>query len=181
MDPTDWWLAWLDFKGGRTVADEVRKAGCNIEGWSSDIEIVDCTFTGLFDGILAAVGPTHDVEVHGCTFSTWDDAWQMYSDLYNINFHDNTCLGAGPSHDAAGDTDNVAPGTVYIHHNIIDATALSILWGRSGSEPTGNAYDFGEPIGGWLGIRDFARWNPPSSSTWDTVQPPTQLWNSPGG
>jgi hypothetical protein len=147
MDPTDWWLAWLDCKGGRTIADEVRKAGCNIGGGSSNIEIVDCTFAGMFDGILAAIGPTHHVEVHGCTFSVWDDAWQMYSDLYEIDFHDNICLGAGPSHDASGDAEpNVAPGTIYVHHNIIDATALPILWGRVGSEPTGNAYGFGEPI-----------------------------------
>lgn len=146
MDPTDWWVAWLDCKGGRTIADEVRKAGCNIDG-SSDIEIVDCNFTGLFDGILASVGPTHHVEVHGCTFDTWDDAWQMYSDLYEINFHNNTCLGAGPSHDRSGDSSpNVSPGTVYIHHNVIDTTERLILWGRSGSEPTGNPYGFGESI-----------------------------------
>lgn len=145
MNHTDWWLAWLDCKGGRTVADEVRKAGMNIELGSKNITIRDCQIIDVFDGILSD-GCT-DVEVDGGRIDAWDDAWQMYSNLARINYHDVTHYGAGPSHDASGSSSaNVDPGTVYVHHCIIDTTRKPMLWGRQGSEGTGNAYGFGEQI-----------------------------------
>lgn len=145
MNHTDWWLAWLDFKGGRTVADETRKAGVNIELGVSDVTITNCQIIDVFDGILSE-GCT-DVEVSGGRIDAWDDAWQIYSNCARINYHGVTHRGAGPSHDAVGSgTANVDPGTVYIHHNIVDTTVKSMLWGRVGSEGTGNAYGFGEQI-----------------------------------
>jgi hypothetical protein len=101
------------------------------------VEVVDCVFEEFFDGILAS-GP-HHVEIHDTTFNhIWDDAWQMAGNVYDINFHHNVCYGSGPSVDAAFiDQPNPHPGTVYIHHNVIDTTTRLLFWGRYGREDVG--------------------------------------------
>ena len=139
MPSHKWWVAAGDIKGG--PAGHVRKLGLDL-GLATHVEVVYCLFEEFFDGILATGTPAnapHDVEIHSTTFyHIWDDAWQMYGNLYHINFHHNFCYGAGPSVDdtltAQANTD---PGTVYIHHNVIDTTTRLVFWGRYGSPGAG--------------------------------------------
>jgi hypothetical protein len=136
MPSHTWWVAWTDVKGGELPADHVRKLALDL-GIATNVEVVDCVFEEFFDGILAT-GP-HDVEIHNSTFNhIWDDAWQMYGNLYHINFHHNVCYGAGPSLDASSTAEaNTDPGTVYIHHNVIDTTTRLVFWGRFGRDNAG--------------------------------------------
>jgi probable HAF family extracellular repeat protein len=135
--PSDtWWVAWQDVVGGELPADHVRKLGLDL-GIATHVEVVDCVFEEFFDGILGSA--PHDVEVHHTTFNyIWDDAWQMNGNLYHINFHHNFCYGAGPSLDASFTAQaNPDPGTVYIHHNVIDTTTRLVFWGRYGRDDAG--------------------------------------------
>jgi len=127
-----WWVSWIDVKGGEKPADHMRKCGLLL-GESSNVRVTNTTLRQFFDGILAAP-ECHDVEVDHCTFDNiWDDAWQMYGRIYNVNFHHNLCLGAGPSRDGAGArTPSPQPGTVWIHHNVIDTTKHKVFWYRNG-------------------------------------------------
>src|SRR5436190_1732969 len=62
----------------------------------------------------------------------------MYGNLYHINFHRNFCYGAGPSLDHTFTAQaNSDPGTVYIHHNVIDTTTRLVFWGRYGRDDAG--------------------------------------------
>ena len=136
MPSHKWWVAWQDVKGGELPADHVRKLGLDL-GVATHVEVVYCLFEEFFDGILASA--PHDVEIHNTTFNhIWDDAWQMYGNLYHINFHHNFCYGAGPSLDhTSTDQANSDPGTVYIHHNVIDTTTRLVFWGRYGRVDAG--------------------------------------------
>ena len=136
MPSHKWWVAYADIKGDDTPADHVRKLGLDL-GAATNVEVVNCVFEEFFDGILASAA--HDIEIHHTTFNhIWDDAWQMTGNLYHINFHHNFCYGAGPSVDASGTSQaNPSPGTVYIHHNVIDTTTRLLFWGRSCSPGAG--------------------------------------------
>ena len=136
MPSHKWWVAWQDVKGGELPADHVRKLGLDL-GVATHVEVVYCLFEEFFDGILASA--PHDVEIHNTTFNhIWDDAWQMYGNLYHINFHHNFCYGAGPSLDHTFTAQaNSDPGTVYIHHNVIDTTTRLVFWGRYGRDDAG--------------------------------------------
>jgi hypothetical protein len=141
MPSHTWWVAWQDVKGGELPADHVRKLGLDL-GVATHVEVVNCIFEEFFDGILASGLPArapHDIEIHHTTFKhIWDDAWQMAGNLYHINFHHNLCYGAGPSLDVAFTSQaNTDPGTVYIHHNVIDTTTRLVFWGRYGREDAG--------------------------------------------
>jgi hypothetical protein len=77
--------------------DFAKKTAADL-GRAQHVEIVDCVFEQFFDGLVGDA--THDVEVHDTTFRhTWDDAWQMYGNVYHVDFHHNMCDGAGPSMD----------------------------------------------------------------------------------
>ncbi|MEO7838958.1 MAG: hypothetical protein ABIU06_06385 [Anaerolineales bacterium] len=135
--PSDkWWVAYSDIKGGTPPAGNVRKVGLDL-GVATYVEVVDCLFEEFFDSILSRsprdpATPAHDVEIHRTNFNhIWDDAWQMTGKFYHINFHHNFCYGAGPSVDDA--QANPQPGTVYIHHNVIDTTTRLLFWGRISS------------------------------------------------
>ena len=136
MNSEKWWVAWGDVKSGCTPADHVRKCAFGL-GEASEVEIVDCFLDEFFDGILTQAA--HHVEVHRTTFNhIWDDAWQMFATLHHINYHDNYHYGAGPSVDSSGTgSANPDPGTVYIHHNIVDTTKRLLYWARWGRSETG--------------------------------------------
>ncbi len=135
MSPESWWVAWQDIKGGETPADHSRKCAIDL-GDASNVEVVNCLVDQFVDGILART--VHHVEVHGCDINVWDDAWQMSGSLYQIDYHHNRHLGAGPSHDSDGSRDpNADPGTVFIHHNLIDTTTYRLFWGRKGRDDEG--------------------------------------------
>jgi hypothetical protein len=150
MDPEKWWVSWVDIKGGLEVARHVRKAGINY-GIAHDVEVKGGYFHDFFDSALAQCA--HDVEVHGVEFRSWDDAWQMTGSVYRIDMHHNLFLGAGPSRDRSGTVSvNCAPGTLWIHDNIIDTSRYRIFWFRYGhvdrfgvaGDPTGIGWR--EPI-----------------------------------
>jgi hypothetical protein len=140
MPGDKWWVSYADIKvakkkadgtipPGEPPADHVRKAGLDL-GAAVHVKAVHCLFEQFFDGILGQT--PHDVEVHHSIFkSTWDDAWQMNGGHVRIDFHHNYCFGAGPSVDGARTGElNDDPGTLYIHHNIIDTTKDFVYWGR---------------------------------------------------
>ena len=132
--PSDrWWVAWMDIKAWNTVAGTSRKCAVFWDN-AVDSRATNCEFHEFFDGMLSDAGG-HDIEVDHCLFQhTIDDGWQMNAGLYRINIHHNTFIGAGPSHNAPGaGTPNADPGTVYIHHNIIDTSKRLVFWGRQGS------------------------------------------------
>jgi hypothetical protein len=130
MDPEKWWVSWEDIKGGSLAADHVRKCGINY-GIAHDVEVTGGYFHDFFDSALAHCA--HDVEVHGVEFRSWDDAWQMTGSVYRIDMHHNVFLGAGPSKDKSGTVSaNCAPGTLWIHDNIIDTSRYRIFWFRRG-------------------------------------------------
>jgi hypothetical protein len=140
--PSDrWWVAYTDIHALKVPHKEpaaglAKKLGLDL-GHAQHVEIVNCVFEEFFDGILGD-GP-HHVEVHDTTFShIWDDAWQMFGNLYQINFHHNMCFGPGPSVDHTGTDDpNPDPGTIYIHHNVIDTTTGFVFWARGGHPAAG--------------------------------------------
>jgi len=143
-----WWVAYGDIKEGDVPADHVRKFGLGL-GYSHHVEVVNCLFDEFFDGILAPAAkakeghilglPAHNVQIHDTTFNhIWDDAWQMVAGLYQIDFHHNFCYGAGPSVYGVGtDLPTKEPGTVYIHHNVVDTTKRLVFWRRYGATDPG--------------------------------------------
>jgi len=145
MDPEKWWISWIDVKGGDLAAKHVRKCGFDY-GTAHHIEVKGGFFHDFFDSALSE--GAHHVEVHGVEFRTWDDAWQMFGSLYQIDLHHNTYLGAGPSRDHSfTDLANPAPGTLWIHDNIIDSTRYRIFYyrfGRLDKDPNGIGWR--EPI-----------------------------------
>jgi hypothetical protein len=131
-------------KGANTPAAGVRKCGLDY-GISHHVEVTGGYFHDFFDAALSEAA--HDVQVHGVEFRTWDDAWQMYGSLYRIEQHHNFYIGAGPSRDATGTSaPNPAPGTLWIHDNIIDTTRYRLFYFRFGrpEDPTGIGWR--EPI-----------------------------------
>jgi hypothetical protein len=153
--PSDtWWVSYADIKvtkdkegntsAGEPAANQVRKVGLDL-GIATNVEVANCLFEEFFDGILAKGknpndpidAPTaHDIQIHHTIFNhIWDDTWQMTGSLYNIDFHHNFCYGAGPSID--NPQANLHPGTVYIHHNVIDTTTRLVFRGRYGSPGMG--------------------------------------------
>lgn len=145
MDPEKWWVSWQDIKGGSQAADHVRKCGINY-GVAHDVEVSGGYFHDFFDSAIS--DGAHDVDVHHVEFSSWDDAWQMTGTVYRIDMHHNLFLGAGPSRDKSGTvTVNCAPGTLWIHDNIIDTSRYRIFWyryGRFDEDPEGIGWR--EPI-----------------------------------
>jgi hypothetical protein len=145
MDPEKWWVSWQDVKGGNEVARHVRKCGINY-GVAHDVEVTGGYFHDFFDSAIS--DGAHDVEVHGVEFRSWDDAWQMTGSVYRIDMHHNVFLGAGPSKDKSGTVSaNPAPGTLWIHDNIIDSSRYRIFWfrfGRTDNFPMGIGWR--EPI-----------------------------------
>jgi hypothetical protein len=105
-------------------------------------------FHDFFDSALSE--GAHHVEVHNVEFRSWDDAWQMFGSLHHIDLHHNTYLGAGPSREGSKtELANPAPGTLWIHDNIIDTTRYRIFYYRFGhfDRETGRPTD---PTGiGW--------------------------------
>jgi hypothetical protein len=143
-----WWLAYSDIKGGDAPADHVRKLGLDL-GLATHVTVTKCVFEDFFDGILAKAeydaphknlkAVAHHIDIQNSVFQhIWDDTWQMIAPLHQINFHHNRCLGAGPSVDVSGTkVANPDPGTVYIHHNVIDTTQQLVFLGRAGFKKAG--------------------------------------------
>jgi len=119
------WLGSSDVKGGEEPAKHIRKFGIQL---GDNCDVGSCVVDSVFDGVLAE--SSHDSRIHHSVFSRiWDDMYQIYSKHHNIEIDDNFIYGAGPSHDRTGEP-GPAPGTKYIHHNVIDNTTFEIMWTR---------------------------------------------------
>jgi len=119
------WIAWTDVKW-----PEVARPGHLLQGsaihLSDDVdrvEIVNCSISGVFDAIGATGAPTN-LAVHHSLFDVRDDVLHLGSAGWNIEFHHNQVLGAhaGPSWSGSGSPPPGQAGTVWIHHNVIDAS-----------------------------------------------------------
>ena len=123
------WVAWSDVKNTQ-MADKLKMAGVLFDSSSkaSNIEIENCQFNGVFDGVVATGSNKHDIKVHHNLFTVIDDAMQLGSANYDIEFSYNTVIGPGPSHH--GTRNSPFPGKKYFHHNIID-TSRPIFFGRN--------------------------------------------------
>lgn len=132
MDSSKWWVAWQDVKGGYfTNGDHVRK--CAIDGGlSTQVELTGNRISEFFDGILTQ--RVRDWKLRYNFFDhVWDDAWQVYSHLEFIDIGYCLFYGAGPSHDGSGSTTLLDdPGTVWLHHSLINTTTRPVFYGRKG-------------------------------------------------
>jgi hypothetical protein len=142
-----WWCAWMDVKGGRTMATHMRKNWIET-GTVRGMQIYRNKIFGFFDGLL---GNATDVEIgryaddprdeegHWRNANIfrhiWDDSWQIYASSQRIDIHHNYFLGAGISRDGAASRRQNGPGYPYIHHNIFDCRPYNVFWGRKGVEP----------------------------------------------
>ena len=121
------WISWTDIKSGRRPARLLKAAAIALGEGVHHLDVSGSRFFGVFDGIEAISEGLHHVRVDHNLFHVRDDALQLASTAYQIEFDNNLVFGPGPSHDGSGDTPE--PGTKYIHHNIID-TRAALFWGR---------------------------------------------------
>lgn len=123
------WLAWTDLKGGDGQSQPARHWNNKTAGVSgasvSNLEIKNSHFDRVFDG---GVLGGHDIHVHHNRYTeVLDDMIQLASSSYNVEIAHNEILGAGPSHNGKGSSS--APGTKYVHHNLIN-NDVEMLWGK---------------------------------------------------
>ncbi len=124
------WVAWTDMKGSDNQyqpVPDIKPSGMSGTGTPliHDIEILNCHFNGVFDG---HVFDAYNINIHHNTYTVRDDMAQVGTNSYEVEIHHNLIIGPGISHNGRGDS-SAAPGTKYIHHNIIDSTP-AMLWGR---------------------------------------------------
>jgi hypothetical protein len=128
------WVARSDVKrpdSGRP-AHHLQGAAIYLEGRTERIEITHSLFGGLFDAIDATDMPV-DVKVRHSVFSTVrDDVMEIGSAGHRVEFAFNRVVqaAAGVSWSGSGAPPPGAVGTKYIHHNVIDTSALQ-LYARS--------------------------------------------------
>lgn len=113
------WVSWRDVKSGPRVAAHLKLTGLILRGQTDCISITHSRFIDVFDGITA-VGNPERLSVRNNEFDrVIDDALQLGTAAAHVEFAYNLVLGPGPSHHGSGPSR--APGTKYIHHNVIDA------------------------------------------------------------
>jgi hypothetical protein len=134
-------MAYSDVKGGDNGADQTRKCAVDL-GSASNVTIVNSEINEFFDGILSQIN-AHDIFVQHNTFNgCWDDAWQMYYGIRNIDIGYNKFYGAGPSRDGTGTCfSNPQSGTVWIHHNLFAPNEHQIFWYRGGHHEVAADFD----------------------------------------
>lgn len=116
------WIAWQDVKSGDKPAHQMQGAGFDISGDAHHIEIANCTIRGVFDGIDANGSPRH-LEVHHNLFTKIrDDSFSLGTASQDIEVHHNLMLEVYTSVSRYGQGTNPKPGSVWIHHNVVDAS-----------------------------------------------------------
>ena len=124
------WIAWSDMKGSDGQSQPAshwnqRTSGVNGSN-INNIEIANSCFDRVFDGhVMTAI---EHLNIHHNTYVVLDDMVQLGTDASFVEIHHNRTLGPGPSHYGQGNP--TAPGTKYVHHNILD-TRIDMLWGRA--------------------------------------------------
>jgi hypothetical protein len=121
------WLAWADAKLGSTFNVPSRSAFLEYAAAGiTGVEVKNCRITGYFDGILPVNSGVSDLNIHNNDFiEIWDDTVQLAVTSSDVTFAYNFVYGPGVSHHGSGSA--ASPGTVYLHHNIIDCRHR-VLW-----------------------------------------------------
>lgn len=123
------WLYWGDVKGAAKAStfNPAADAGMNgfgIVGVMQNVEIADCVFTDVFDGVFIQSGST-DTRVDGCAFlRSRDDAINLSPHVDRIEVGHNTIWRCFEGISLIGE--NAEPegdeGEVFVHHNLIDVS-----------------------------------------------------------
>jgi len=128
------WMARSDVKrpsGDSRPMHLMQGAAISIVDNPYNIEISNSSFKNHFDAIDAAKGP-NNIHIHHNFFDVIkDDVLQLGSASYDIEINHNILksVTAGISWNGSGKPPTGKIGTKYIHHNIIDASTLT-LYGR---------------------------------------------------
>src|SRR5918996_190222 len=113
------WASWRDVKSRPRVAAPLKLTGVLVRSEVDCISITHSRFLDVFDGITAVGNPERLSVRHNQFDRVIDDALQLGTAAAHVEFAYNLVLGPGPSHHGSGPSR--APGTKYIHHNVIDA------------------------------------------------------------
>lgn len=138
------WVARSDVKAAQKPAHLMQDAALEFSGDVQRVEIGDCRFTGLFDGIDSSGAPAF-FAIHHCEFTDIrDDALEIATAGHHFEFHHNVVrrAAAAVSWNGASPPPAAHRGTKYVHHNVID-TSTEHLYGRD--DPLGQS-----PVK-WLG------------------------------
>lgn len=136
------WVSWRDVKSGPRVAAHLKLTGLIVRSETDCISITHSRLLNVFDGITA-VGNPERLSVRNNEFDrVIDDALQLGTAAAHVEFAYNLVLGPGPSHHGSGPSR--APGTKYIHHNVIDARHDE-LYSRAGEGEPGWRYHIAFP------------------------------------
>jgi hypothetical protein len=128
------WVAWRDVKSKPRVAARLKLTGVLVRSETACISITHSRFIDVFDGITAAGSPEHLSIRHNAFDRVIDDALQLGTAAAHVEFGYNLVFGPGPSHHGSGPSP--APGTKYIHHNVIDVRHDE-LYSRVGEDRAG--------------------------------------------
>jgi len=109
------WVARADMKTPPSPASNIKLTAMVARG--SNVEISHCNFYGTHDAIVSS--RANDLVFPYNYMETQDDATQIGTDVYNVEFSYNMVIGAGPSHQGTPAL-NPFIGADYYHHNIID-------------------------------------------------------------
>ena len=136
------WVSWRDVKSGPRVAAHLKLTGVIVRSEVDCISITHSRFLDVFDGITAVGNPERLSVRHNEFDRVIDDALQLGTAAAHVEFAYNLVFGPGPSHHGSGPSR--APGTKYIHHNVIDAR-LDELYSRVGEGEPGWRYHIAFP------------------------------------
>lgn len=142
------WIAWRDLKDPPQPAAGLKLAGLILRA-VSDVTVTRSCFRDLFDGILATRDPRRLAVLHNRFEHVVDDALQLGTAASHVEFAYNLVLGPSVSHHASGPA--LAPGTKYIHHNVIDVR-FEELYGRQGQDGPGWRFHIPFPRHGMLSL-----------------------------
>jgi len=142
------WVAWSDMKGSDGQSRPASYSSFKISGGGGDF-VSDVTFRNIhydnvFDGMTLQ---GRNVKIIGNRGTFIDDMVQLGSNSAQIEISDNRIRGAGPGHNGKGDSRD--PGSVYVHHNVIDSTREA-LWGKRDPDRI-----LRDGYSGWRGHRPF--------------------------
>ena len=127
------WIARSDVKRPRSgrPAHLMQGNAIQISDGAYNIEVANCVFDHHFDAINATKNP-HHLYIHNNDFHIIrDDVLQLGSAAWQVELAHNTLteVTAGFSWNGSGSPPANERGTIFVHHNIIDASAFS-LYGR---------------------------------------------------
>ncbi len=136
------WIAWEDVKKPPRPAHDLQGVAFALKGDAHHVEISRSRILNLFDGIDATQN-AHHLDVHDNLFQgIRDDCLQLGTAGHDYHVHHNRMLGVSKGVSRNGSGESPAPGTTWIHHNVIDASGL-MQYGRQ--EPDGRWHGKAEP------------------------------------